>query len=249
MLTLLKEYTYKQICQIFNWRVCKGNDSTKKKQMEEINRCYEYYHPMNPKTKKDKKSFIFTKKLHEINLTDNRADNGGKRDDSGRLTDVDFRAYSYLFTHYFVYNADDSQIFWEDNKPKIYFNKKDFVHFMGWTINIYKIFDYYNNDFDYGLDDFIDIVYHKVDYYTVNQLKKFGALGKSVQYYEENNNLIYNDKMLSKYNKVQASWIKRNNLGNIRTVISNHRYQEMIDYIKQCFAKHTVQPTICVLMD
>lgn len=232
MIKLMKEYTYEQICFILHWRVCKGNDSTKIKQMEEIKRCYEYYHPVNSKTKKEKKSFIFTKKLNEINLTDGRIDNGGKRDDSGRLTDIDFRAYSYLFTYYFVYNVEESKIFWEDDKPKIYFNKKEFVHYMGWTINVYKIFDYYDDAFDYGLDDFIDIVYHKVDYYTVNQLKKFGTIGKSVQYYNENNELVYNDKMLSKYKKVQASWISSNKLSNIRNVIANHKYQEMKEFIK-----------------
>ena len=240
----MKEYTYEQICFILHWRVCKGNDSTKKKQMEEIDRCYEYYHPINPKTKKEKKSFVFVKKLHKINLIDGRVDNGGKRDDSGRLSDIDFRAYSYLFTYYFVYNTDDSQIFWEDNKPKIYFHRKDFVHFLGWTINVYKIFDYYDDEnFDYGLDDFIDIVYHKVDYYTIYQLNKFGTLGKSVQYYDENNKLIYNDKMLSKYSKVQKSWIKSNNLSNIRNVIANHKYNEMQEYIKQHMKSVDIQFT------
>lgn len=63
MLELNKEYTYSQICEIVGWEQKAGN--SKKAQIKEIERCFEWYHPMNKKTHKEKKSYIFTKQLRE----------------------------------------------------------------------------------------------------------------------------------------------------------------------------------------
>ena len=60
---LNKEYTYPQICEIVGWKVTTGN--SKKAQIKEIESCFEWYHPMNKKTHKEKKSYIFTKQLRE----------------------------------------------------------------------------------------------------------------------------------------------------------------------------------------
>lgn len=58
MLELNKEYTYAQICKILRWKVT-GGDS-KKAQLKEIESAYEFYHPMNKKTHKPKKSYTQT---------------------------------------------------------------------------------------------------------------------------------------------------------------------------------------------
>lgn len=64
MLELNKEYTYKQIIEILGWEEKGGN--SKKAQINEIESAYEFYHPMNKKTHKEKKSYIFTKQLREL---------------------------------------------------------------------------------------------------------------------------------------------------------------------------------------
>lgn len=64
MLELNKEYTYAQICKILRWKVT-GGDS-KKAQLKEIESAYEFYHPMNKKTHKPKKSYIFTRKIRDV---------------------------------------------------------------------------------------------------------------------------------------------------------------------------------------
>ena len=61
---LNKEYTYSQICEIVGWKVTTGN--AKKAQIKEIESSFEWYHPMNKKTHKEKKSYIFTKQLKEL---------------------------------------------------------------------------------------------------------------------------------------------------------------------------------------
>lgn len=63
MLELNKEYTYKQIIELLGWEEKAGN--SKKAQIKEIESCFEFYHPMNKKTHKEKKSYIFTKQLRE----------------------------------------------------------------------------------------------------------------------------------------------------------------------------------------
>ena len=64
MLELNKEYTYKQICEILGWKVSAGN--SKKAQINEIESAYDFYHPINKKTHKEKKSYIFTVQKHEL---------------------------------------------------------------------------------------------------------------------------------------------------------------------------------------
>ena len=63
MIELNKEYTYKQIIELLGWEEKAGN--SKKAQINEIESCFEFYHPMNKKTHKEKKSYIFTKQLRE----------------------------------------------------------------------------------------------------------------------------------------------------------------------------------------
>ena len=53
MIELNKEYTYKQIIELLGWKVQTGE--AKKAQIKEIESCFEFYHPMNKKTHKEKK--------------------------------------------------------------------------------------------------------------------------------------------------------------------------------------------------
>ena len=58
------EYTYSQICEVLGWKKYSGGDS-KKAQIKEIESSFEWEHPINEKTHKEKKSYIFTKQLKE----------------------------------------------------------------------------------------------------------------------------------------------------------------------------------------
>ena len=76
MLELNKEYTYSQICEALGWDVKAGN--SKKAQIKEIEGSYKFYHPMNKKTHKEKKSYIFTEQLKELvepSLANSRGNN------------------------------------------------------------------------------------------------------------------------------------------------------------------------------
>ena len=63
-LELNKEYTYPQICETVGWKQTTGD--SKMAQIREIEDANEYYHPINKKTHKPKKSYIFTRKLRDM---------------------------------------------------------------------------------------------------------------------------------------------------------------------------------------
>lgn len=63
MIELNKEYTVKKSCETLGWKYAKGNRH--KAIVKELESCFEFYHPMNKKTHKPKKSYIFTKQLRE----------------------------------------------------------------------------------------------------------------------------------------------------------------------------------------
>lgn len=65
MLELGKEYTYTQICEILGWKCTTG--TAKQAQIKEIEAAFEFKHPINKKTHKEKKSYIFTKQLRSLN--------------------------------------------------------------------------------------------------------------------------------------------------------------------------------------
>lgn len=65
-LELNKEYKYKQICEVLGWTYYTGG-TAKQAQIREIEDAFEFKHPINKKTQREKKSYIFAKQLRELN--------------------------------------------------------------------------------------------------------------------------------------------------------------------------------------
>ena len=76
-LELNKEYTYPQICETVGWRMTTGN--ARIAQIKEIEGAYEFYHPINKKTHKPKKSYIFTRKLRDLVMPSKENSAGNNR--------------------------------------------------------------------------------------------------------------------------------------------------------------------------
>ena len=69
-------YSYKEMCELLNENYYTGGDS-KKSQIKEWNRYFSYYHPINPKTKKESKKFTITEIFDTPKQKqDNRKNNG-----------------------------------------------------------------------------------------------------------------------------------------------------------------------------
>ena len=81
------EYTYSQICEIVGWKVTTGNG--KKAQIKEIESSFEFYHPINKKTHKEKKSYIFTKQLKDL-VEPSVQNNGGSNNNKNITPMMDY---------------------------------------------------------------------------------------------------------------------------------------------------------------
>ncbi len=88
MLELNKEYTYAQICAILGWKVFTGGDS-KKAQIKEIESAYEFYHPINKKTNKPKKTYIFTRKIRDV-VEPSKSNSGGAHNTKNIQSMIDY---------------------------------------------------------------------------------------------------------------------------------------------------------------
>ena len=85
---LNKEYTYSQICEIVGWKKYSGGNA-KKAQIKEIESSFEFYHPMNKKTHKEKKSYIFTKQLKDL-VEPSVKNNGGSNNNKNITPMIDY---------------------------------------------------------------------------------------------------------------------------------------------------------------
>ena len=61
-----REYTYKDFCTELGWRIQSGGNETKKKQIRTIEESFEFYHPINPKTKKKRNLISLLSKLKTL---------------------------------------------------------------------------------------------------------------------------------------------------------------------------------------
>mgnify|MGYP001029248237 FL=1 len=86
-LELNKEYTYPQICETVGWKQTTGD--SKMAQIREIEDANEYYHPINKKTHKPKKSYVFTKKLRDL-VEPSRENNGGAHNTKNIQSMIDY---------------------------------------------------------------------------------------------------------------------------------------------------------------
>lgn len=100
LIKLNVEYFYKQICAALGWPIQSGNNSTKRKQIECIERCFRFYHPIDPKTGKPKKSYVFTEQLAEPVIVDGRKGNGGCREGAGRKSTFPDEEFEYLWKRF-----------------------------------------------------------------------------------------------------------------------------------------------------
>lgn len=87
-----KEYIYPMICKDVGWKESTGKQ--KQRQIKCIEESFKFYHPINPKTKKPKKSYIFTEMIKEPVLEGTW---GGKREGAGRKNQIPIDEFNLLW--------------------------------------------------------------------------------------------------------------------------------------------------------
>lgn len=75
-LSLNKEYRYKDMMSDLGWNETTGY--ARKRQIAAIEDSFDFYHPLNERTGKPKKSYVFTGQKKQLELIDDRRNNGRK---------------------------------------------------------------------------------------------------------------------------------------------------------------------------
>lgn len=163
MLELNKEYTYKEICETLGWKIQTGN--SKMAQIKEIEKAYEFYHPINKKTHKEKKSYIFTKKLRNT-IEPSRANNGGGNNNKNvelmmmylcmkdNIADGEYCSFTDLY-------CDKLKLFNKDTCNIVYKNKEELF---SWCENN-------NIENPKLLHDYVSVAKHELKQLFMNTLK------------------------------------------------------------------------------
>lgn len=238
------ELTYKEICKNFGWSDEGGN--TRKKNVAELERCYKFYHPINPKTKKEKKSYVFTAKIDDIDMSDKRVNNGGARDNAGRTNAIDYRAISFLLTHIICYQKKNNKMeeVYKDGKLYVYFINFDMQAKLGWTVNQNKVIyqewekmpEYKTctwsdkkRDYDDIADWLSEIVRQKVYANTTKQLTRFGNVGKVCRYIDATDKKVkYSVEMYKLYGEYRDRYLRDKGY-SIRQLIKSGKWNDMTD--------------------
>jgi hypothetical protein len=236
MLQLDKEYTYKEICSVFGWKATSGNG--KQKQIKAIEDAYEFYHPENNKTHKLKKSYIFTKKLKDIDMVDNRINNGANK----RIFSQE--EFDYLLNH--MLNTSKRYQVWSSEVSEknycAYITSS--IIYQNFGLDIYK----YLNEIRYVKDDsvvkciFENICISTLRTFTISRIcRKYGykdyVLPKGVirQKSRDNDNMIPDDSLLEEYNEYEKIALKKRLCKNVPMAVNKGVYLDVLAEIKGKF--------------
>lgn len=238
ILELNKEYTYPQICEIVGWK--KQSNESKDMQIRAIESAYEFYHPISKKTHKEKKSYMFTKKLHEIELIDGRKNNGAK-------LDFPQEEFDYLLNCILKKGIERNEYFHMSNECPVYVSNTVIYDEFGFDcyglLDMVKVSDEDKDEVIFK-NLFQQIVFQSVKSKTITKVcKKFGykknAIPKGIlrnerKYSRTNKNVVTtpDDELLDTYNDYEKEFIEDCGFKNIADVINNGLYKDMLQYIK-----------------
>jgi len=242
---LNKEYTYQDICSTLGWSYQTSNNETKKKQIRCIEESFKFYHPVNKKTKKEKKSYVFTEIIKEPLLEDGRKNNGGFRETAGRKALLPEEEFDFLWK-VVVSRAYDLNAYYERERlNKVYFNNTLLFSEFGFSYSDYlekAKFEESDNIVKYV---FSDTVYEVLKAQTITRLcRRYGfpknSLPKGILRSRSKQRLkqiISNDKLLKQYNEFEAEALKKVKCNSVVDAVRNNKYADVREYISNEFER------------
>lgn len=244
MIELNKEYTYKDCCSALGWSYQASNNKTKERQQRCIEESFEFYHPINPKTHKEKKSYIFTKQIKEPVLEDGRKHNGGLRKDAGRKSDFPADEFDYLWKVMASEAYKRNRYIERSWLNKVYFSTSLLFEMFGFP------YQHYVDEAKFEETDtvvryvFEDILYNALKANTVTRLcKRYGfpknSLPKGILRSRSKNRpdqKIDDDKLLDTYNEFEAEGLNTLKCSKYN-VIRQGKYSKLNAYIQSKFEK------------
>ncbi len=199
-LELNKEYTYPQICETVGWKQTTG--ASKMAQIREIEDANEYYHPINKKTHKPKKSYVFTKKLRDL-VEPSRENNGGAHNTKNIQSMIDYLQAKF--------DLDDNWYSFTD----WYCEKLELMH-KGICNAVY-----HPDEIDAVCEEY-NISDGKLfcEYVSVAKSELKNMFLKALAYLDKKNKIIYQDQYKFTYQ------LGKRTRGNVITDVLNERIEE-----------------------
>lgn len=229
------EYTYAEICETLGWNETGGK--AKKKQISIIESCYEFEHPIHPRTKKPSKKYIFTKKIKDIEYTDNRCNNGGNKN-CGRKSLFDNEQAEYLLLNTFNNYLKKSNIF----NNNIYLSNGEIFRNFGFDYySIMSKIQIHDEDFEDRIFKtvFEQLVYEKVHTCSISKLQKMISFSKGLTKEANNGKRVPCDELLFVYDMLETQYLEENNLKNINEAIRCGKYKSMAKHIQSELYTHS----------
>lgn len=247
VIELNKEYVYKDICADLNWKESTG--AQKKRQIKCIEESFEFYHPINKKTGKEKKSYVFTKMIKEPVLEDNR---GGTREKAGRKADFPEEEFDYLWKKMVSEAYKRNSYVGRSWVNKVYFTNSLLFEMFGLSYGTCMHRVNFSEEDEVVKKIFQEIVYQALKSNTVTRLcKRYGfeknSLPKGILRARSRfklNELIDDDDLLEKYNNYLAEEIEKMGYKTEIETINNKKYFEACNNVQKRFeteSKYNIQ--------
>lgn len=218
MIEFNTEYNYKDICNALGWSISTG--AKRQKQIRLIEESFEYYHPINKKTKKTKKSYIFTKQIKDIKDT--------KRD-----TFINLYNYTVNIPHYQIsvgngyFLADTSHIY------NAFFGIDIFD-----KINKIKA---NNNQSLVIISVFVDDMLSAIKNMTTIKICRYEKINKNtlpksiVRCKKRGAGLIEDYDLLSTYEQYEQDFVNLRHYDNLRDVFFRGNQKALNEYVQMQF--------------
>ena len=236
-LELNKEYTYKEICEILGWEN-KGGDS-KKAQIKMIESNYEFYHPINKKTKKEKKSYIFTSKTGEFT----EIKHGGTRKNAGAKNVFSQQEFEYLLNCLLKEGINKNKYYQVGKLSTVYLSASKIYKDFGWSCNQYNV----KCEDKFVSDTFQTIIRGTLDgktlakiarkYGYIKEEKKTLVLKKGIIYKESRRSKRYvpKDDLLKKYDELEKKYYEEMGYKNLKSAALDGQYGKLVKEIQSDF--------------
>lgn len=218
MIEFNTEYNYKDICNALGWHISTG--AKRQNQIKIIEESFEYYHPFNKKTKKPKKSYIFTRQIKDIKDT--------KRD-------IFINLYNYIsnIPHYQIsvgngyFLADTSHIY------NAFFGIDIFDKINRLKAN--------NNQSLVIVSVFVDDMLSVVKNMTIAKICRYEDVGKAtlpksiVRCKKRGAGLIEDYALLSTYEQYEQDFVNLRHYDNLRDVFFHDNQKALNEYVQMRF--------------
>lgn len=230
-----REYTYRQICETLGWKVYTGGDS-RKAQISAIESSYQFIHPVNPRTGKEKKSYVFIKKLMDIpEIT-----HGGKRINAGKKPAFPTEYLQYLCEYMILQSATKENTFSFKGYKKVYFNSRTIFQSLGWPYRMNFLEGMFAVN---GTLKMFERIVWKIchNHSTISLFKLYNGkfdgqllFDRGILYFDEDG-YKSNDELLPIYNEVEKQVYTELGFGSLGEAIANSSLFKVNRLVQQRF--------------